>query len=879
MKKLGDISISVRVALVVIAVIVLVSAGIMTSFIVELNEYAALRERATAGSLLGTVKEQQRNYVKQAYSIIEYYHSLSVDEKALQERTRGELKRVVDMVAGQARAFYEAHKDTMPPEALQQGIKDLVRAARFNGDNYIWINDLTPVMIMHPTNPALDGQSIANLKDPNGVVLFQEMVKVCKDKGEGMVRYMWDKPGAPGKPLPKISFVKLDPELGWMFGAGAWLDDVTAAMQVEAKAQVARLRLADGNYFFILDTAAPFPNMVMHPIRPDFNGKRMDDPTYNHASQVEFAGGEQTFPKADKNLMQAMAALARDHTDGYVRYSWTKPMPGGGETAERFPKISYVLMFKPWGWVVGLGDYIDEIDAAVATQTNELNATITGIILKLAAFALVFLLVMAGASLWLVRRMLNRPINAIVAYADAVAQGNLDAPITGTYRAEMGALKSSIEIMVRHLKSELAFAKGILNSVTLPCVVADTQGRISLINRWMAHFIGEKKEPEQYLGRGLQESFSRHGIVQQTMDRAMRQREIITNVEYDGQYGWGERFFVKLDAAPIYDDAGTLLGVFCMLATLTKVKRQQERLAEQNQLIASAAASAEGVARMVSDDAKALAERVAQTNQGVIRQQNRSQETATAMEEMNATVMEVAQNAGAAANLAEHSKDKAREGGLVVQEVQAAVAEVRAVAEVLQQNMARLVHQAEDTGRVLTVISDIADQTNLLALNAAIEAARAGDAGRGFAVVADEVRKLAEKTMVATREVADAIGTIQGGARNSNAEVVKAAEAVERSAQKAGNAEQRLLEIVAMAEETADQVRAIATASEEQSSAAQEISNATEEVSGVASDIRADMDAAIQVVDRLHGQAARLMEIINQMQTAGQHGGEDSDAV
>lgn len=73
--------------------------------------------------------------------------------------------------------------------------------------------------------------------------------------------------------------------------------------------------------------------------------------------------------------------------------------------------------------------------------------------------------------------------------------------------------------------------------------------------------------------------------------------------------------------------------------------------------------------------------------------------------------------------------------------------------------------QAENIGKVLGVINDIADQTNLLALNAAIEAARAGDAGRGFAVVADEVRKLAEKTMLATKEVGNAILAIQNSAQ------------------------------------------------------------------------------------------------------------------
>ncbi|GAB7078697.1 methyl-accepting chemotaxis protein [Megalodesulfovibrio paquesii] len=875
MKKLGDLSISIKIALVVIAVIVVLSAGIMVFFIMELNKYAAQREQATATSLLDTVKEQQQNYVSQALSIIDYYHGIATDRKALQERTRGELKRVVDLVVEQAKAFHAAHKADMTEEQIRKDIMEMVRASRFDGGNYIWINDLTPVMIMHPTTPALEGKNIADLKDPNGVALFAEMLKVCKAHGEGMVGYMWDKPDQPGRPLPKISYVRLEPELGWIFGAGAWVEDITAAMQAEAKAQVGKLRLKDGNYFFILDTATPFPNMVMHPIRPDFNGKRMDDPAYNHASAMEYAGGEKTFPNADKNLMQALSEVAREHDAGYVRYSWTKPAAGGGETKERFPKISYVSLFKPWGWAIGLGDYIDEIDAEVARQTAELDAALQGIILKLVITAIAFLVAMAALSLLLVRNMLNKPINSIVQYADAVAKGDLDVTISGTYHAEMGSLKTSIELMVHHLKMELAFAKGILNSVTLPCVVADTEGRISLINRWMAHFIGEKKESEQYLGRGLRETFAGHGIVHQTMERAMRQREIITNVEYDGHYSWGERFFVKLDAAPIYDDAGEQLGVFCMLATLTKVKRQQEKLEEQNRLIASAASSAEGVARVVSEDAKALAERISQTNEGVVRQQGRSQETATAMEEMNATVLEVAQNAGAAANLAESSKDKAREGGSVVQEVQAAVNEVRAVATVLQQNMSHLVQQAEDTGRVLTVISDIADQTNLLALNAAIEAARAGDAGRGFAVVADEVRKLAEKTMVATREVADAIGAIQGGARSSNAEVAKAADAVGRSAEKAANAEQRLLEIVQMAEATADQVRAIATASEEQSAAAQEISDATEEVSTVASGIRDDMDMAIQVVDRLHGQAARLMEIINQMQAAGRQDAED----
>ena len=132
--------------------------------------------------------------------------------------------------------------------------------------------------------------------------------------------------------------------------------------------------------------------------------------------------------------------------------------------------------------------------------------------------------------------------------------------------------------------------------------------------------------------------------------------------------------------------------------------------------------------------------------------------------------------------------------------------------------MGELGKQAQGIGQIITVIEDIADQTNLLALNAAIEAARAGEAGRGFAVVADEVRKLAEKTMSATREVVDFVGAIQDCAQKNVVATDSAVKLVEESTGLAGQSGEALHAIVGMVQRTADQVRAIATASEEQSS-------------------------------------------------------------
>ncbi|EHJ48779.1 methyl-accepting chemotaxis sensory transducer with Cache sensor [Solidesulfovibrio carbinoliphilus subsp. oakridgensis] len=868
MTKLRDWSISLKIAMVCIAMLTTLSVFTMAFFLYQLGDYREASGRELGKKLFAQAKDRQREAVKQAYEVVNYFYGVSKDEQALKKRTHDHLKGVVDAVANQAEAYYRANKDTLPREAIEAHIAAMTQSARFDDGNYVWINDMAPRMVMHPTQPALNGKDLSGYRDPKGTALFLDMVQVAKDKGQGMVAYMWDKPGAPGQPKPKISYVRLVPELGWIFGSGAWIEDETARLQTEAKALVSKMRLLDGNYFFIYDTTAPTPRMVMHPIRPDFDGKVMDMPAFDRATSLQAGqdGPVTPFPSGKKNLAQAMLEAVSQAGDGYVNYAWTKPLPGGGESAELFPKLSYVMLFKPWNWIIGMGDYVDGIDRAVAAEAAELDSAIRAIVVKLVVASLVLLAAMAALSLVFVRRLLNRPIQAIVGYADRVAGGDLDARVEADLSAEMAHLAGSIRAMVAKLKEELEFAKGILDSVTMPCVVADPDGRVILVNRWLAHFMGEKKEPEHYVGRSIADVFAGHGPVARTLGDVLGRREIITNVEYDGTYAWGERFFVKIDAAPISGDDGRMLGVFAMLATLTKVKLQQEALADQNRLIAQTAGTAEGIAARVSDNARSLARLIDQTSDGVSNQRQRTEETATAMEQMNATVLEVAQNAGLAAGSADEARDRAREGADMVRQVVAAIEEVRGLADTLRRDMGELGERTQGIGRVLEVISDIADQTNLLALNAAIEAARAGDAGRGFAVVADEVRKLAEKTMTATREVGTAIEAVQQGARRGNEETIRAAEAVTRSTALAEEAGQALLAIVGMVDGTADQIRAIATAAEEQSATATQISRATEEVSRVALEIRDGMDASVTAVRGLNEEAEELNELIVRMQ-------------
>ncbi len=88
-----------------------------------------------------------------------------------------------------------------------------IKSLRYGNNDYIWVNDMQPKMLMHPFQPDLDGKDLSDYKDPNGKKLFVEMVNACKDKGEGFVDYYWPRPGT-GQPVPKISVCKALQTLG-----------------------------------------------------------------------------------------------------------------------------------------------------------------------------------------------------------------------------------------------------------------------------------------------------------------------------------------------------------------------------------------------------------------------------------------------------------------------------------------------------------------------------------------------------------------------------------------------------------------------------------------------------------------------------------------
>ena len=292
-------------------------------------------------------------------------------------------------------------------------------------------------------------------------------------------------------------------------------------------------------------------------------------------------------------------------------------------------------------------------------------------------------------------------------------------------------------------------------------------------------------------------------------------------------------------------------------------KAQAERAKAEGML--QAARQLEGVVEVVSTVTEQLSALIVQSSRGAEEQSHRVITTSSAMEEMNATVGEVAENAAKASETSDSARIKAQEGAQMVSNVVNDITAVQRQSIEVKNDMAALGKQADGIGQIMGVISDIADQTNLLALNAAIEAARAGDAGRGFAVVADEVRKLAEKTMTATQEVGGVIRGIQDGTRKSIDGVERSVAIIEGATQRATTSGESLAQIVNLVEQASDQVRSIATASEQQSASSEEISRAVEQVATISAETAQAMSRASEAMTEMTQQAQILRRLINEM--------------
>ncbi len=521
------------------------------------------------------------------------------------------------------------------------------------------------------------------------------------------------------------------------------------------------------DYFWIQDLAG---NMVHHPLSPSLNGTNL--------MEIKDPDG--------KKLFREMDDVAKQNNAGFVGYKWPKP---GSEIP--VDKISYVSLFKPWGWIIGSGVYLESTEAQMKASALQSIGAIrygrdaTGYFFiydsKGTCILLPAIPERQGKNFWdLQDSKGNYIVRDLIKAGDSSPQGGFstyyfpkpgsDDPLpktsfvrkveewdwyigTGIYTDDIDAVIADQRQMVKDKVSGSIFK---VMAIVLGMII------LSLI---VSYFV---------IARGVVGPIRR--IVDMLRDIAEGQGDLtrrIDDVSHDETRELSDHFNhfianIQSMIKTIKSETTTLSESSRLLADISD--QMNEGAQDTSVRAGSVAAASEQMSANMTSMAAAMEQ--ASTNINMV---------ASAAEEMSSTIDEIARNA-----------EQAR--GITLE----AVGQAEQATE--QVNALRM--SAREIFTVVETITDISAQVNLLALNATIEAARAGEAGKGFAVVASEIKELATQTAEASLEIKERITSIQGSTDGTTQEIT------------------RITQVVSQIN---DVVATIATAVEEQSATTKEI--------------------------------------------------------
>lgn len=206
--------------------------------------------------------------------------------------------------------------------------------------------------------------------------------------------------------------------------------------------------LSNDEYFWIMDTSRPYPKMIMHPVIPAYEGQVLDAPIFYSATTKRFGPSDPPEKLGSASFSQAMVDVCLENDSGYLSYVWPKPTKDGGYTEKLYPKESYVVLFKPWGWIIGSGDYSDDIEEIIHHLRN-------------AAFAyLGFVTLVAVLVAIAMASSITRPLYRVMAATRSIAAGDFDAHagITGSSN-ELDQLSDNFDHMAQMLRQRDAERK------------------------------------------------------------------------------------------------------------------------------------------------------------------------------------------------------------------------------------------------------------------------------------------------------------------------------------------------------------------------------------------------------------------------------------
>ena len=382
------LSIQLRLQILIFSAMFFISIALALQFVNEVNKATDKNIENYTSDTYDIKKNELKMFTSIVVKTLNSFYDKTSIENVKKEVSTG-LTQQMELLFFIIENEYKKNKNRLSNIELKNHIKNIISTTRYSNDGYFWINDLDAVIIDHPIKPTLNGKNMSALADKNGVKLFSEFAKVAKNSGSGFVNYVWPKPGSKDAEQ-KISFVKLFKQFNWVIGTGEYTSDRITLIKKDALNIVSQMRYGDSGYFWVNDLKAV---IIEHPVKPELNGKDL--------SKLQDKNGLYVFSEFVKT--------ANKQGNGYVDYVWPKP---GSDTPEG--KVSYVELFKPWGWIVGTGAYkqdlIESIKPKIKKIEEEASENIQTIIFNVVSSAIIILVIFMGAVYFLIRNGITQHI-------------------------------------------------------------------------------------------------------------------------------------------------------------------------------------------------------------------------------------------------------------------------------------------------------------------------------------------------------------------------------------------------------------------------------------------------------------------------------------